>query len=218
MSSKILWIEGKRAESPHFTFGLQKEGFNVFTVNTGSEALASLSDFCPDLLVINAASMRTSGKKISRSIRTNFPALPILLILDEDHKTVRDPQVNTILVLPFTLRKILNRIRHLLPGNSDDLLHNGPIHLDVARNKVSCLDRDVALTPRLTQILKVMLENPGVVVERENLFRTIWNTEYTLDTRTLDVHISWLRRAIEKDPRNPQYLKTIRGVGYRLDV
>ena len=58
----------------------------------------------------------------------------------------------------------------------------------------------------------------GEVVQREELFRKVWNTEYTGDTRTLDVHISWLRQAIEQDPRNPEYLKTIRGVGYRLDV
>jgi DNA-binding response OmpR family regulator len=218
MSLKILWVEGKRAESPHFAFGLQKKGFNVLTTHTGNEALACLPDFCPNLLIINAASMHTSGKRISKSVRSKYPGLPILLILDEDHKEIDDHQVNVTLVMPFTLRKILNRVHHLLPGNSDDLIHHGPIKLDVARNKVSCLDREVALTPRLTQILRVLMENPGIVVERKNLFRKIWNTEYTLDTRTLDVHISWLRRAIEKDPRNPQFLKTIRGVGYRLDI
>jgi DNA-binding response OmpR family regulator len=62
------------------------------------------------------------------------------------------------------------------------------------------------------------MRHPGEVVDRERLFREAWNTEYTGDTRTLDVHISWLRRAIEDDPRHPRYLKTIRGVGYRLDV
>jgi len=218
MGSKILWIEGKRAESPHFTFGLQKKGFEVLTAHTGNEALACLSDYCPDLLVINAASMHTTGKRISKSVRSASPGLPILLILNDDHKEVVDPQVNATLVLPFTLRKILNRVHLLLPGNTNDLIHNGPIQLDIARNIVSCLDREVTLTPKLAQILKVFLDNPGVVMERENLFRKIWNTEYTLDTRTLDVHISWLRRAIEKDPRNPQFLKTIRGVGYRLDI
>jgi DNA-binding response OmpR family regulator len=62
------------------------------------------------------------------------------------------------------------------------------------------------------------MKHAGEVVEREDLFRRVWNTEYTADTRTLDVHISWLRQAIEEDPRNPRFLKTIRGVGYRLDV
>jgi DNA-binding response OmpR family regulator len=64
----------------------------------------------------------------------------------------------------------------------------------------------------------MFLEKPGVVLEREKLFKQVWNTNYTGDTRTLDVHISWLRKAIEEDPRKPQLLKTIRGVGYRLDI
>jgi DNA-binding response OmpR family regulator len=64
----------------------------------------------------------------------------------------------------------------------------------------------------------MLMNHHGEVVERERLFRQVWNTDYTGDTRTLDVHISWLRQAIEKDPRNPKFLKTIRGVGYRLDV
>jgi DNA-binding response OmpR family regulator len=64
----------------------------------------------------------------------------------------------------------------------------------------------------------MLMENTGEVLERKNLFRRVWKTEYTGDTRTLDVHISWLRRAIEHDPRRPRFLKTIRGVGYRLDI
>ncbi len=171
MRSKILWVEGKRAESPHFTFGLQKKGFTVLTSRTGIEALASLVGFNPDLLVINAASMHSSGKRISKSVRTASPNLPILLILDEDQHDIKDPQVDVILVLPFTLRKILNRIRLLLPGNNNDVLHKGPIQLDLERNLVRCQDREVSLTPRLAQILKVLLENPGIVLDRKDLFR-----------------------------------------------
>jgi DNA-binding response OmpR family regulator len=62
------------------------------------------------------------------------------------------------------------------------------------------------------------MQHAGEVLEREDIFRKVWNTEYTEDTRTLDVHISWLRQALEQDPRKPQFLKTVRGVGYRLDV
>ena len=72
--------------------------------------------------------------------------------------------------------------------------------------------------PRLVTLLRILMEHPGEVIERAFLFRTVWDTAYTEDTRTLDVHVSWLRRAIEDDPRNPIYIKTVRGVGYRLDV
>jgi DNA-binding response OmpR family regulator len=67
-------------------------------------------------------------------------------------------------------------------------------------------------------LLKILMQNPGTVIERQNLFRQVWDTAYTGDTRTLDVHVSWLRQLLEDDPRHPQYIKTIRGVGYRLDV
>ena len=78
--------------------------------------------------------------------------------------------------------------------------------------------RVTRLTPSLTALLERFLLHQGEVLVRDDLFRQVWNTDYTGDTRTLDVHISWLRRAIEDDPHTPAYLKTIRGVGYRLDV
>jgi len=77
--------------------------------------------------------------------------------------------------------------------------------------------RQTSLTPRLVTLLRILMEHPGEVIEREAIFRQVWDTAYTEDTRTLDVHISWLRRAVEIDIRNPRYIKTIRGVGYRLD-
>ena len=98
------------------------------------------------------------------------------------------------------------------------MIHVGSIRLDLDRKRVRCHGREATLTPRLTHLLKTLMEHPGEALEREYLFRIVWNTEYMGDTRTLDVHISWLRRAIEENPRKPRLLKTIRGVGYRLDA
>jgi DNA-binding response OmpR family regulator len=86
------------------------------------------------------------------------------------------------------------------------------------QRRVRCMGKQSKLTPRLVGLLKILMEHRGEVIEREKLFSQVWETEYTVDTRTLDVHISWLREAIEVDPRRPRFLKTIRGVGYRLDV
>jgi DNA-binding response OmpR family regulator len=83
--------------------------------------------------------------------------------------------------------------------------------------RVSCNGREERITPRLVKLLKMLIEHRGDVVQRETLFKSVWDTAYTGDTRTLDVHISWLRQAIEEDPRHPQMLKTVRGLGYRLD-
>ena len=218
MKARILWIEGKRADSPSFVPGLRKKGYAVETVASGDEALAALPGLDPDLIVVNAASLRTSGKRICRSMRTKSNGTAVVLITDPDRPPVGDGSADVILTLPFTQRKLLNRIRPLLPGEGANLLHVGPIRLDLERRRVRCQGRDATLTPRLAQLLKIFLTHPGEALERERLFREVWNTKYTGDTRTLDVHISWLRQALEEDPRRPVFLKTIRGVGYRLDV
>jgi len=217
MRARILWIEGKRAISQVFSTALRKKEYEVEMVSSGSKALARLTEVDPDLIIVNAASLRTSGKRICRELNEKASGIPILVITDKN-STLTDTCANVVLELPFTYRKLLNRIAPLLPEIGENLVHVGPIRLDVEHRRVRCLGREVKLTPRLTQLLQIFLDHPGVVIEREELFRKVWSTEYIGDTRTLDVHISWLRQAIEEDPRKPHFLKTMRGVGYRLDV
>ena len=218
MKARLLWIEGKRAERPSFVPSLRKKDYLVEEVPTGSAALEHLLEFDPDLVVVNASSLRTSGKRICRELRQNAAALPILIILSSSQNLTGESCANAVLTLPFTVRKLINRINRLLPGDGENLLHVGHIRLDLEHKRVRCLGREARLTPRLTRLLQVLMRHPGEVVKREQLFREVWSTEYTEDTRTLDVHISWLRATLEEDPRKPQFLKTIRGVGYRLDV
>jgi DNA-binding response OmpR family regulator len=216
--STLLVIEGKHADHPAFGPALRKKGFVVELVSNGSQALARLAGgFAPDVVVVNAASLRTSGKRICKSFRYNESKLPILIIIDPDRE-IGKVEADVILSLPFTAQKLVNRIRHLLPGNANDNIHAGPVHLDIEKHIVRCLDKQTRLTPRLMRLLKTLIDHRGEVVERKVLFSHVWETDYTDDTRTLDVHISWLRRAIESSPEEPKFLKTIRGVGYRLDV
>jgi|WetSurMetagenome_2_1015567.scaffolds.fasta_scaffold228167_2 DNA-binding response OmpR family regulator len=216
----ILLVEGKRGERPSLFPGLTKKGFLVETAASGSAAVLHLSEKKPHVVLVDAASMRTSGKRIVQSIRQKFPTLPVVLILDvntDTSDTVID--ANAVLVQPFTLQKLLNRIRPLLPAEEDkDILKAGSLQLDVERRWVKTGDRQVSLTPRLVALLKALIDRQGEVIERTELFRLVWETGYTGDTRTLDVHISWLRQAVEEDPRKPKFIKTVRGVGYRLDT
>jgi DNA-binding response OmpR family regulator len=218
MKASILWIEGKRADSPSFVPSLRRKDYQVEVVNTGNAALGRINDLEPDMLVINAASLRSSGTRICHSVRNMLDGLPIILILAAGQVVSSDVPANVILNLPFTVRKLVNRIAPFIPGEGSDILRAGVIHLDLVRKQVRCPNKEAKLTPRLTRLLQILMENHGEVVAREALFRKAWNTEYTGDTRTLDVHISWLRKALEDDVRNPRYLKTIRRVGYRLDV
>ena len=220
MKAKILLIEGKRSDRPSFVTGLTRKGYQVESVVNGSEALARLDPFAPNLIIINAASMRTSGKRICQSIRSHSRGMHIVLITDGQNvdSMEREELVDVVLPLPFTLQKLMNRIRPLLPAEEKDLLQVGSLQLDPVQRWVRIGNRQTSLTPRLVTLLKILMEHPGKIIEREYLFRTVWDTAYIEDTRTLDVHVSWLRRAIEEDPRNPHYINTIRGVGYRLDL
>ncbi|MBA4380082.1 MAG: hypothetical protein C0393_05270 [Anaerolinea sp.] len=214
----LLVIEGKHADYPAFAAALRNKGFEVELVSSGSQALARLEvGFDPDAAVVNAASLRASGKRICQSLREKTQNLPIILILDPDRER-NNANANVVLSLPFTIQKLVNRIRHLLPGDGKNYIHAGLIRLDVENRTVRCFGKQTRLTPRLTRLLKILLDHRGELVERKALFSQVWETEYTEDMRTLDVHISWLRRAIEADSDNPKLLKTVRGVGYRLDV
>ncbi len=218
MKAKILWIEGKRAFGPYFIPDLRKKDFTVEIVSTGKAANQYLSEDKFDVVVLNAATFRTSGKRICNDIRNTWEKLPILMIANPDKPVSKDIGADVLLELPFTIRKLVNRINPMLPHSSNKVLRTGPIHLDLERRIVRCKDKEAHLTPRLTSLLRIFMEHPNEVLEREDIFRKIWRTEYTGDTRTLDVHISWIRQAIEPDPRKPRYLITIRSVGYRLDI
>ena len=213
----ILIIEGRHSEIPSFAADLQKKGFDVFTAKSGKDATSRLKKVAPHIIVVNAASLRSSGVRICQSLHDKQEKLPIILILENGADVSKDA-ADVILNLPFTVQKLANRIKPLLPGDGKNVIQIGPIRLDTERRRVRCLGKNSKLTPRLVALLEILMDHHGEVVEREHLFKKVWETDYTGDTRTLDVHISWLRRAIELDPLKPKFLRTIRGVGYRLDV
>jgi DNA-binding response OmpR family regulator len=224
LNEKILLIEGSRSDHPSFHDGLVKRDFQVISVPNGNTALRQLDEIDPDLVIIDASSLRTSGKRISKVLRQHLVEIPVILIVapNGDSTDKKDP-VNKmdgeiILTLPFTAQKLINRIKPLLPVEGKQVINEGPLRLDIEHKKVRCMNRTGKLTPHLVKLLIILMEHPGEVVDREVLFRDVWETEYIGDTRTLDVHISWLRKIIETDPRHPIFIKTVRGVGYRLDV
>jgi DNA-binding response OmpR family regulator len=213
----LLVIEGRHAEIPSFAADLQKKGFDVVSAQNGNEAVSKLKQTNPSLVVVNAPSLRSTGIRICLSIRKKDSKSPIILIV-ENEKPVDKELADSVLSLPFTVQKLVNRIKALMPGDGENMVSVGPIRLDLENRRVRSLGKNTKLTPRLINLLQILMDKHGEVVEREALFKKVWETNYTGDTRTLDVHISWLRRAIELDPDNPKFLKTIRGVGYRLDV
>ena len=219
MRPTILCIEGKYSGVPIFNAALEKKGYLVRRARTGKDAIDNLKENKSHVVVINAPSMRTTGIRICKSIRSRKRGIPIILIAtEEDALSGYDIDANLVLQLPFTIRKLNNRIRQMLPATNEDILRTGPIYLDTDRLLVKCQDKEAQLTPKTAELLEMLMLHPGEVLKREALFSKVWETDFTDDTRTLDVHISWLRRAIEENPRKPQFIKTLRGIGYRLDT
>lgn len=216
--NRILLIESERANAPSFAPALEKKGYTVITHHQVEAALSRMGDSPPDLLVLDAASMKTSGTRMSRTARGALNGIPIVLVAPVGSRPDAGSGATVTLVQPLTPRKLLNRVARLLPGDESFNLELGPIKLNLAQRKVRCRGRDARLTPKQARLLEVFMHNPGKLLTRATLIRQVWHTDYTGDTRTLDVHMSWLRRSVEEDPRRPVLLKTVRGMGYRLDL
>lgn len=214
----ILLIESDRANAPSFAPALEKKGYNVITRHQVTTALSAAAEHKPDLVILDAASMKTSGTRMSRSTRAKLDGVPIVLVAPPGTRSDPGSGASLTLIQPLTPRKLLNRVTRLLPGDERFNLEMGPIKLNLAQRKVRCRGRETRLTPKQAKLLEAFMHNPGRLMTRETLIRQVWHTDYTGDTRTLDVHMSWLRRSIEDDPKQPSLLKTIRGMGYRLDL
>ena len=214
----ILSVEGSRGDHNSFTEDLRQKGYEVSKASSGSAGLKLLDEVQPNVVVVDAASLRTSGVRICQSFRKADSEIPIILIVEKDIIIPEDIDANLTLHLPFTVQKLINRMRAYRTTDEKFIMRVGSIELNVQTQLVSSNGVQTRLTPRLVKILEMLMAKPGKVVERDPLFKTVWETDYTGDTRTLDVHISWLRQAIEEDPKHPRLIKTIRGVGYLLDA
>jgi len=214
----LLLIEKHRMLEICFKDALLRKGYTVLQVNSGGDGLVSLNGFRPGVIVINAASLRTNGLRICSWYHNRLPSVPIILIVAEDEPIADADWVDVIMHLPFTVQKLVNRLRSFEQTFNQDFLVRGPLQLNPKTRMVTYYDKSTYLTPRLSLLLKVFMDNPSQALAREELFKRVWDTDYTGDTRTLDVHISWLRKALEEDNTNPQLIKTVRGVGYLLDL
>lgn len=215
----ILLVERPGRPDQTFDTALHTKGFSVEAVPTGQVALERLSVARPALIILNAASLGSSGLRICRQLRQKAQNVPIIHILPQE-KTEGDPvneAADVTLTMPFTARKLINRIKRLLPGTRHDVIQVGSIRLAPAAQIVEANGRECRLTAKTASLLEMFLKHPGQVLDRGFLMRQVWNTDYVGDTRTLDVHVRWVREAIEDDPHSPRHILTVRGLGYRFE-
>jgi DNA-binding response OmpR family regulator len=190
----------------------------------GAVGLEDAASFEPDdLSAVQLAIIDvTCGREAATyclAVQRLFPLKPRILLVDEAAEVTAECQRLTcgnVLQMPFTERRVINRVGKLLNHRDGTLLRMDDLALNLQTRCVHRGDQVSRLTPKQALLLQVFMEHAGQTLTRRFLMATVWNTDYMGDTRTLDVHVRWLREKIEVNPSKPRYLRTVRGIGYRL--
>ncbi len=222
MVARVLVIERNQVQNPSFSEALKKR-YEVFTAPSGRKGLALAGEFSPGVIVLDAISMRTPGDRVCQLLREHLPTTPLVHLFPGDKRKAQSC-AEVVLTHPFTARKLINSIERLLQKQmapqtgSVEAVVCGPFALDMSRRVLRFQGQETALTPKLAQLIEIFMRHPGQTLDRKMLMSQVWNTDYLGDTRTLDVHIRYIRQAVESDPSKPVYFKTVRGIGYRLEI
>jgi DNA-binding response OmpR family regulator len=197
---------------------LERNGFTVCRARNGKQAVAQASESLPILAVIDPSSLRIGGSRLCQRLKQTDESIPIIWVLDEGASVFDSDGADLFLERPFTEHNLLDGMRELLPEVEGPVLSAGDIVFHVDKRQVYKGDHMCRLTPKQAKLLEALMRQPGEVLSRRFLMKHVWNTDYLGDTRTLDVHIRWVREAIEDNPSSPVYLRTVRGVGYRFEA
>lgn len=225
--AKILVVDDEEPILELLRFNLEKEGYQVYVAKDGQEALECVEKEQPDLLVLDVMLPGMDGLEVCRILRLHprFQQIPIIML------TAKGEEIDTVLGLelgaddymtkPFSLRELLARIKARLrrlnsPEEVVDQIIRGELRIDLTGFRVHVRGEETLLTPKEFELLRVFVTHPGKVYSRDELLDRIWGYEYDGDNRTVDVHVRHLRLKVERDPSNPEYIETLRGIGYRF--
>jgi DNA-binding response OmpR family regulator len=223
--TKILLCQSPESKLPKLASALERKGHDVLSSLELShlEGLDEKSTFDLDAVILGIidVSCGRDGTAYCYAFHDAYPLRPLILLVDEGAPVSNDCQKLTcgnVLELPFTSRKVVNLVTRLLDRRQGSTVQVGRLTLHLQTRCVSYGDVIHRLTPKQAELLRVFMVHAGQTLTRKFLMATVWKTDYMGDTRTLDVHVRWLRERIEDDPSSPQYLRTVRGVGYRFGV
>ena len=217
MSLRILLVEKDLTTADLLVPSLVRKGYQVTVAQTQRQALSRIRSARPDLLVLDIASFGAGGYKISDTVRNRLDGVPTILLLEKGHASA-GATAEAFMTPPFTSRKLLYRVKKLAETLTSREIHAGPLALDPDTRTLRKGERIMALRPKEAALLELFMRNSGKVLSRLEITKEVWETEYVGDTRTLSVHVRWLRQKIEDDPSAPRFLRTVRGVGYRFEV
>jgi DNA-binding response OmpR family regulator len=217
MSLRILFIEKDMATIGLLVPGLQRKGYQVAVAQTQRQAMNHIRALRPDLLVLDVASFGANGYKISNAVRAKLDLVPTILLLEKGHANA-GTAADAFMTPPFTSRKLLYRIKKVAEKLTSREIRMGPLTFDPDTRTLHKGENSSHLRPKEAALLTYFMRNPGRVLSRQEIIKQVWETDYIGDTRTLSVHVRWLRIKIEDDSGHPRFLRTVRGVGYRFEV
>jgi DNA-binding response OmpR family regulator len=223
---KILVVDDETLIAESLEYSFKQEGFQVVVAHDGYQALELAQEETPDLIVLDIWLPGIDGWEVCRQIRQRS-TVPIIML------TARGQELDRVLGLelgaddylpkPFSFRELLARVRAIFRrinfetvSQTTQQIQIGDVRLDPAAHRIYKQDQELTLTQKEYDLLHALMARAGAVVSRAELLDQVWGVDWLGDTRTLDVHIRWVREKVEEIPSQPRYIQTVRGVGYRF--
>lgn len=237
MAEKILVVEDELALRETISYNLQLQGYEVITAEDGLKAIQMAKEHQPDLMLLDIMLPEMDGFEVCRILRKEMN-LPILMLTARSNEIDRvlglEMGADDYIVKPFSTRELLSRVKAQLRrmkmireefSNQDaenkkeghQIIQFDNLVIDVIRREVSCDGKILALKPKEYDLLYYLTRHHRAALSRDSILREVWGWEYTGGTRTVDVHIRWLREKIEADPAHPTRIVTVHGIGYRFE-
>jgi two-component system OmpR family response regulator len=234
VGGKVLIVEDDRTLLDVLQYNLAKEGYDVLMATDGAKGLETARSGKPDLVILDVMLPKMDGYEVCRILRKET-TVPIMMLTAKTEETDRvvglEVGADDYVTKPFSMRELMARVRAMLRRTemmkkesasgviaSPTCFKIGDLEIDTARHRVSRGGVAVELSRMEFALLEFLARNQGQVFSRDHLLEKVWGYDFSGDTRTVDVHMSWLRHKIESDPAHPEHLVTVRGVGYKFEV
>lgn len=225
---KVLIVDDEEHIVELLQFNLVNAGYKVITANNGLDALKKVKENKPDLLLLDLMLPGMDGldvcKEIKRDKETSKTSIIMLTAKSEELDKILGLELGAddYITKPFSIMELLARVKAVLRRSSSDEISEeiyeiGRLKVDFERHEVLINNEKVELTLKEFELLEILIKNKGKILRRETLLDKVWGYEYIGETRTVDVHIRYLRKKVEDDDKNPKFIETIRGVGYRFN-